>query len=67
MEVTRDELMKIEGYSKSTFYERRKEILASPFADAITIDGNHTTIELETWKKFKKWRSKKKIEQLLGI
>lgn len=65
--VTKEELMELKHYSPSTYYSRRRECLASPYAKALCFDGNQTYINLELWDKFIRWKSDKKLKSLLGL
>lgn len=65
--ITVPELLKREGYKQSTYYNRRKECLASPYAKAIVRDGGKTKIVYSEWKRFLLWRSRRITEREQGI
>lgn len=65
--VTPKDIMEHFGYSQATYYNRRRECLASPYADAIITDHHKPKIILERWTAWLKWQSRKNYEEKLGL
>lgn len=58
--VTKEAIMKHYGWKHSTYYERRKECLASPYQDAIQMDsGRHHMVDPDRFAEFIKWLDRK--------
>lgn len=55
--ITVDELRKIKGYGRTSYYNRRNEILNTRYAKAVLKDGRKTLINITIWDQWLKWRS----------
>ena len=65
--ITIDQLLELKGYSRSTYYNRRKEILNSRFSKAIIKDGAKTWIDLKIWDQFIRWSSREQFIKRYGL
>lgn len=67
--LNREQAMKRFGIkSKSSYYDKRRECLESPFSDAVISDtGRHHLIKAELFEEFLEWQSKQRKIRMFGL